>query len=180
MIFCEELLKSSYTGYNYTMEKETKKEEILNINQYKNKIHVVLAQSYSIYFLFFVVGVFLDLVFNLKMFKLPFLTSIGAILIFLASLLIFWAQKTSRNLKKENLTKESFSKGPYFFVRNPTYLGLFLLLIGFGFMVNAIFIIITTIISGIFTKFIYLKKEEVILEKKYGAPYIEYKKAVKF
>ena len=53
-------------------------------------------------------------------------------------------------------------------------------MLGFGLVANAIFIIVTTVISFVLTKFIYLKKEEAILEKKYGAPYLEYKKAVKF
>ena len=162
------------------MEKEAEYKNILNIDQSKNRVHVILARSYSIYFLFFIVGVFLDLVFNLKILKLSFLVSLGAILIFFASLLIFWAQRTSRNLKKETLTKESFSKGPYRFSRNPTHWGLFLLMLGFGFIINAIFIVIFAVISFILTKVIYLKKEESILERKYGAPYREYKKTVKF
>ena len=155
------------------------KEQKENKEQNKSKVHIVLAHSYSVYLILFLVGTCFDIIFKLKIVNFPFSALIGAGFIFFASLLIFWAQKTSRNLQKENLTKESFSKGPYFFVRNPTYLGLFFLLIGFGIIANVIFIIITTIISVILTKFIYLKKEEELLEKKYGEPYREYKKAVK-
>jgi len=162
------------------MEKEEQKNNILEINQHKNKVHIVLAHSYSVYLSLFLVGVFLDLVFNLKILNFTFVVPIGIALIFLASLLILWAQRTSRNLKKENLTKETFCKGPYSFTRSPTHWGLFFLTLGFGLIVNAIFIVISTIISFAITKFIYLKKEETILEKKYGAPYIEYKKSVKF
>lgn len=162
------------------MEKEEKKEDILNINQHKNKVHVVLAHSYFVYFLFFLVGVFLDLIFNIKILNSPVMVSIGVILILLATALIFWAQKNSRNLEKETLTKESFCNGPYCITRSPTHWGLFLLMLGFGITINAIFIIITTIISFVITRLIYLKKEEGILEKKYGIPYIEYKKLVRF
>lgn len=161
------------------MEKEEKKEDILNINQRKNRVHVVLAYSYSVYFVLFLVGVFLDLIFNIKIFNFPAMVSIGVILILLATALIFWAQRTSRNLEKEILTKESFCKGPYRFTRSPTHWGLFLLMLGFGIIINAIFIIISTFISLILTKFLFLKREEAILEKKYGAPYLEYKKSVK-
>jgi len=104
----------------------------------------------------------------------------GISLIFLASLFILWAQKTSRNLKKENLTKESFYKGPYCFTRSPTHLGLFLLMLGFGIMNSSTLIVIFSIFSFIITRLVYLQKEEKILEKKYGAPYIEYKKLVQF
>jgi len=48
------------------MEKEEQKNNILEINQHKNKVHIVLAHSYSVYLSLFLVGVFLDLVFNLK------------------------------------------------------------------------------------------------------------------
>ena len=162
------------------MEKEDQKENILEINQHKNKVHIILAHSYSVFLSLFLVGVFLDLIFNLKILNFSFILPIGVAFIFLASLLILWAQKTSRNLKKENLTKETFFKGPYRFTRSPTHLGLFFLTLGFGLIVNGIFIVISTIISFAITKLVYLKKEETILEKKYGAPYLEYKKAVKF
>ena len=162
------------------MEKEDQKENILEINQHKNKVHIILAHSYSVFLSLFLVGVFLDLIFNLKILNFTFILPIGVAFIFLASLLILWAQKTSRNLKKENLTKETFFKGPYRFTRSPTHLGLFFLTLGFGLIVNGIFIVISTIISFAITKLVYLKKEETILEKKYGAPYLEYKKAVKF
>ncbi len=61
----------------------------------------------------------------------------------------------------------------------PTHWGLFALMFGFGFIINATFIITTTLISFLLTKFIFLNKEEKILSQKYGDKYIEYKKDVK-
>ena len=162
------------------MEKGEQKEKILEISQNKNKVHIVLANSYSVFFLLFLVGVFLDLIFNFKILNFSFMVSVGMVFILLATLLILWAQKTSRNLKIENLTKESFCKGPYCFTRSPTHWGLFFLMFGFGIMINAVFVIVFSVISLIFGKFVFLKKEETILERKYGVPYIEYKKSVKF
>jgi len=104
---------------------------------------------------------------------------LGGSLIVLSSILIFWAQGTSRNLKKENITKETFCKGPYCYTRSPTHWGLFFLMIGFGIITNAIFVILTTLISFLVSRFIFLEKEERILAEKYGTPYLEYKKAVK-
>ena len=97
-----------------------------------------------------------------------------------ATFLIFWAQKTARNLDKDNLTKESFRKGPYAFTRGPTHLGIFLLIISFGFMANTIFVIFFTIVAFFVTKLVFLKEQEMLLEEKYGEPYREYKKIVKF
>jgi protein-S-isoprenylcysteine O-methyltransferase Ste14 len=152
------------------MENTDKKESVFEVDQYKDKVHWVLAYSYSVYFTLFLVGVFLDLIFNLKFLNFSPVTSIGVIFIVLATGLIFWAQRTSRNLKKETLTKETFCKGPYRFTRSPTHWGLFLLILGFGIIINAIFVVISAIISLILTKLIYLKKEETILEKKNCAP----------
>ena len=73
----------------------------MNVNPDKDKVHIVLAHSYSVYFLLFLAGVFLDLIFNLKIFNFPFMMPLGVVLILLATLLIFWAQRTSRNLNKE-------------------------------------------------------------------------------
>jgi protein-S-isoprenylcysteine O-methyltransferase Ste14 len=161
------------------MEKEIK-EDIFNINKNRNNVHIVLAYSYSIYLLLFLLGIFFDLVFGFKILNLPLLAPIGMALILLATGLIYWAQRTSRNLKIENLKKESFCKGPYCLTRTPTHWGLFLLILGFGLTINALFIIIFAIVSFVFTKLTYIKKEEKMLENKYGAPYLEYKKSVKF
>lgn len=156
------------------MEEEIK----LNNSEHKDKVHGVLAHSYSAYFACFLVGVLLDLILKLRIFDFPYMQEVGIVLIILASILILWAQKTSRNLKKETLTKNSFLKGPYVYTRSPTHWGLFFLTLGFGIMTGAVFVVISTIISHLISRLIYLRKEEMILEKKYGAPYLEYKKSV--
>ncbi|KKP64099.1 MAG: hypothetical protein UR62_C0020G0001, partial [Candidatus Nomurabacteria bacterium GW2011_GWF2_35_12] len=67
----------------------------------------------------------------------------------------------------------------YCYTRSPTHFGLFLLMLGFGIITNALFIIIFSVISFIITKFVFIRKEEKILAEKYGIPYLEYKKSVK-
>jgi len=149
-------------------------------NPHKNKVNKVLVRSYSAYFFFFLVGVYLNLVFNFKISYSPKIAPVGFILLILGTCLVFWAQKTSRNLKKDDITKEAFSKGPYRFTRTPTNSGLFFLMLGFGMIANSPLIIICSCIAFIVAKFIFLEKEEKFLAEKYGAPYLEYKKSVKF
>jgi protein-S-isoprenylcysteine O-methyltransferase Ste14 len=161
------------------MENIEEKGNIFEADQYKDKVHLVLARSYAVYLILFIAGALLQLIFNLKAFSFSLMVPIGVVLILLATSLIFWAQRTSRNLKKDTLTKETFMKGPYRFTRSPTHWGLFFLTLGFGLLCGTIFIIITTFVSLFLTKFIYLKKEEDILLRKYGVPYEEYKQAVK-
>ena len=166
--------------YNNVEEMENPKEQLENENPHKNRVHKVLAHSYFFYFVLFLFGFFLDFLFPLKIFDKPVAASVGAVFLIFGTFLIFWAQKSSLNLLKENMSKETFSRGPYRYTRNPTNFGLFLLMLSFGIIMNALFIIVFSVLSFIFNKFIFIKKEEEILAKKYGTPYLEYKKSVKF
>ncbi|MSU44762.1 hypothetical protein EXS45_01090 [Candidatus Nomurabacteria bacterium] len=146
---------------------------------HRSKVHQILAHSYSLYFILFLVGVCFDIIFKFKILTSSILLPVGFVFLIFATLLILWAQQTSRNLKIENLNKETFCKGPYCYTRSPTHWGLFLLMLGFGIIANALFIILTTIVSFIISRFVFLEKQENILAQKYGTPYLEYKKSVK-
>ena len=149
----------------------------------KHNVHKVLAHSYFVNFLFFLVGIYLDFIFPVpggKFLGSSIVMSIGVAILFLATALILWAQKTSRNLRKENLSKETFYRGPYRFTRGPTHLGIFLLMIGFGLVAKAFFVLLLTLVSFFVSRFTFLEKEEKILEEKYGQAYKEYKKFVRF
>lgn len=148
------------------------------VTPHKYSIHKVLAHSYSVYFLFFLIGVTLDLLFKFKIYISSVMVPLGLMLLVLGTILILWAQETSRNLTSENLSKDSFRKGPYCFTRSPTHWGLFLLILGFGIISNALFLVLSTLISFLITRFIFLEKEEAILAHKYGTPYLEYQKIV--
>ncbi|KKR78979.1 MAG: hypothetical protein UU24_C0020G0005 [Candidatus Nomurabacteria bacterium GW2011_GWA2_40_9] len=149
--------------------------------EFKNHtVHKTLAHSYIVYFLILVLGVCLDLLFPIRIFHTSIMAPIGFVFLVFASFIIFWAQKSSRDLlKAEEVTKEHFCRGPYCYSRTPTHWGLFFLALGFGFIMNAFFIILFTIISFIITKITFVQKQEKLLEQKFGAPYTEYKKSVK-
>ncbi|MFZ1019953.1 MAG: methyltransferase [Minisyncoccia bacterium] len=147
---------------------------------HKNKVHQVLAWSYFTYLVLFLTGVCLDTIFRFQLFTNFIMVPLGAVILILSTLLIFWAQRTTRNLKKNILSKEIFSQGPYYYTRSPTHWGLFFLILGFGIIANAPFVILSTLISFIVSKIFFLDKEEKILTEKYGGHYLEYKKMVKF
>lgn len=151
-----------------------------NKNPHKNKVHGILAHSYSIYFILFLIGFYFDTIFKFKVFTSPAMVPIGFCILILASLLILWAEITTLNFKKDVINKETFCRGPYCYTRNPTHWGLLFLMLGFGIIANAPFVIIFTLIAFIVSKFVFLDKQEQILEQKYGTPYVEYKKIVKF
>src|SRR5688572_13615060 len=113
----------------------------------KNKVHRVLAHSYALYFFLFLIGVALDFIFRLKIFADSVMVPAGSVILVLSTLLVFWAQKTSRKLNTENMSKDTFCKGPYWYTRSPTHWGLFFLILGFGIIANAAFVILFTLIS---------------------------------
>ena len=156
------------------------------VRQYR--VHKILAHSYTMYFTLFLVGVFLDIFFSARgefasggeFFASPIMIVFSILLLIIATLLILWAQKTSRNLDIKDLSKETFCKGPYCYTRSPTHWGLFFLILGFGIIANAFFVILFTLISFLIAKFVFLNKQEAVLAEKYGTHYLEYKKMVKF
>lgn len=143
-------------------------------------VHTILAYSYQLFFLFFLIAILLDSYFLIQIFNFFIYRIIGFFFIIIASLIILWAQKSSKRFKIENLSKESFLNGPYKYTRSPTHWGLFSLMFGFGLFTNTFFVVLFSIISFFVSKIFFIKKQEKILARKYGAPYLAYKKSVKF
>jgi protein-S-isoprenylcysteine O-methyltransferase Ste14 len=157
-------------------------EDLKNKSKTPGVIHLTLAYSYFVFFFVAVIGILLDCFFPVRIFEKNLMAGIGFVFLVLATILIFWAQNTSRALLgkgKEDVTKEHFCRGPYCYTRTPTHWGLLFLILGFGFVANAFFVIMLTIVSFLLSKITFIKKQEMLLEEKFGAPYIEYKKSVK-
>ncbi|OGJ02801.1 hypothetical protein A3G06_00210 [Candidatus Nomurabacteria bacterium RIFCSPLOWO2_12_FULL_46_14] len=153
-----------------------------NIRAESGRIHKILAESYLFYFLFFLLGVYLDLIFPIKPIPGQAGRALGLVVIVFATLLVLWAQRSSRHLDaaKDNFSPDSFRRGPYRFTRSPTHWGLFFLLFGFGLSANALFVMLFILLAFVVTRALFITEEEKILEKKYGSAYLEYKKSVKF
>lgn len=148
-------------------------------NIHKNKVHHVLAHSYTSYFVLFLVSIYLDFVFRIGIFANGTARFAGVLFLLLGTLLIFWAQKSSRVLNKENLSKETFRQGPYRHSRYPTHWGIFLLLLGFGIVADALFVILFTLVAFVVSRTLFLRRHDRILAEKYGQHYTEYQKSVK-
>ena len=147
-------------------------------NPHKNKVHKVLAHSYSLFLIFFLVGVLLDLLFPLRIFRSTAVSIAGLVIVILASALIFWAQRGNRKLDKEHLSKETFSKGPYRYTSHPTHWGLFFLFAGFALMADAAYLLFFTILYFSLAHFTLLRAHDNILEEKYGEHYREYRESL--
>lgn len=148
-------------------------------------VQAVLGHSYFVYFASLLAGIIFDMYWGVR-FQSEALTTLGAFLIFLGPLLIYWAQHTShkfavkRICSKDGICVDDFYKGPYTFTRSPTHLGIFFMVMGFGFILNSISVVSMTAITFFLTRFVFVRKEERLLEQKYGDPYKAYKTRVKF
>ena len=150
----------------------------------QGSVHHVLAQSYFLFFVAVLVGFFMNVFFPIKINAENPPVMYGAILILIGTWIVVWAQKTSRKgakdrFEKDTLTHHHFFQGPYKYFRSPTHVGLTFLVFGYGLLANSFFIILSTVVFSIISKIVYIKREEKILEEKYGQPYSDYKKKVK-
>lgn len=146
----------------------------------KESVHKILAHSYFLYLFFLVIGIFLDFFYKVKVFSSPLMSFLGLLFLIFGTILILWAQNTSRSLKTEIVTRDTFTRGPYLYTRSPTHIGLAFLMLGFGLINNSFFVVLLAFVSFIVSKLTFLNKEEKVLVSKYGTPYVEYKKSVRF
>lgn len=148
-----------------------------DLNQ--GRVHFILFKSYTIYLFAVVLGVIFDLVFPFDIFSNKLFNYFGVILIILGSFFAYWAQKSSRVLKKDENGQIKFDSGPYKYLRSPTHFGLFIMTLGLGFVINSLFSILFTIIAQVISKIFFVRKQQKILEKKYGDNYVNYKNKIK-
>ena len=163
------------------MDKDSQKSKIDNSSKV-GIVHVLLSRSYAVYFFAVVFGAIFDIIFHFNIFGGYIFQYLGVIMIILGSIFIYWAQSTTSQSKSE-LTKERdtnfFLRGPYKYTRNPTNFGVAIMTIGLGFLINSLFSVIFIIIAYLVSKFVFIKKQDSILEERYGSVFNEYKKKVK-
>jgi len=154
-------------------------------NENKEKqgaVHFLLAHAYLLFFVAIILGVIFDFLIKLNLLETIAYSKSGIVFVFFGTGLVYWAQSSSAKagkIKPEERSSDGFALGPYKFFRNPTYLGLFIMTLGFGLLINSVFSIFFVLIAHLVIRFIFVKKEEKILEEKYGDIYVEYKRKVK-
>jgi len=134
-----------------------------------SSLQLALAHSYLAYFVFSLLGLFADTIIPSET-PSPHSQLIALICFSVGSLLIWWAQYTS-SIKSE---KPYFERGPYRYMRNPTQIGILILVTGYTAVSGSIVFLLTTLI-GYLVSNIFFKKYESILHRQYGAQYGEYK-----
>jgi protein-S-isoprenylcysteine O-methyltransferase Ste14 len=112
---------------------------------------------------------------------------IGILFIPVGMLLIIWANYTLLHIGKIGLrNREPMQRpsnlvlaGPYRFSRNPLYLGGLLALLGLIIVWSSIVTAFFTVLVYIIFRYVFIKKEEIILEEEFGDEYRDFKKRVR-
>ncbi|MGY5878745.1 MAG: isoprenylcysteine carboxylmethyltransferase family protein [Candidatus Thorarchaeota archaeon] len=69
--------------------------------------------------------------------------------------------------------------GPYRFSRNPLYLGILVILAGLIIFLSSIVTAFLTVLVYIIFRYVFIKKEEILLEEEFGDEYRDFMKRVK-
>ena len=112
---------------------------------------------------------------------------VGILLIPIGMLLVIWANYVLLHIGKIGLRDrepmQSPSKlvlfGPYGFTRNPIYLGCLLMLLGLVIVWSSLVTSFLLVVVYIVFRYVFIKREEIILEEKFKEDYLEFKKRVK-
>ena len=128
----------------------------LNVRVYDTKLGVTLPPWASI------IGIFI--------------MAVGSILIFICVVVFVIRGKGTPAVFDP--PKEFVAVGPYAYVRNPMYIGGFILLIGFGLYHLSLSILILAVILIVVFHFFVLIIEEPNLERLFGKSYLDYKKKI--
>jgi protein-S-isoprenylcysteine O-methyltransferase Ste14 len=134
-----------------------------------------------IQFLGLIIGIIFEYFFPTKMFPPHTSEILGIVLIILGSIIIFSAQKASAAFRARERRGEVrvFHKGAYRWFHNPTSFALALLVIGLGFILNSLMIVLLSAVGYWLSYIVYEEKKQRIMTEKYKDDYTNYKKKIK-
>ena len=112
---------------------------------------------------------------------------VGILLIPVGMLLVVWANYGLLHIGKIGLRdREPMQKpsnlvlvGPFRFTRNPIYLGCLLMMLGLVTVWSSVVTAFLLIIVYIVFRYIFIKREEIILEEEFGDEYRDFKRRVR-
>jgi len=144
----------------------------------------VVALPPLIYLVPFVLGILLHL-----LRAMPIATNfnvglvVGWPLIVLAIVLMIWALQTFKKAGEDKnvstATHSIVTSGPFAFTRNPMYLAMVILYVGFAIIINSLWPFFFLPIVLIVMHYGVILREEKYLENKFGEKYTDYKKRVR-
>jgi protein-S-isoprenylcysteine O-methyltransferase Ste14 len=109
-------------------------------------------------------------------------TSLGGAIFALGFFLAIWAVVTIRragtNIETSKPTRKIVSSGPFSYMRNPVYTGMFLGEIGLAVAFSTLWLLIMLAPFYLVIRYGVVAREEAYLERKFGQDYLDYKSRV--
>jgi protein-S-isoprenylcysteine O-methyltransferase Ste14 len=113
----------------------------------------------------------------------PAVPVVGILLLVAGIFLAIWAALLFRSKRTPILPTTQpttlVTSGPFRFTRNPIYLGFFLLLLSFVFLIGSLPMLVAPLFFLIVMNFYYLPFEEAKMEKTFGEIYLSYRQRVR-
>lgn len=113
----------------------------------------------------------------------PLLTAVGVLVLAsgVAALVMSFRhfQRTNQDPKPWKPTPEIIDTGIYAYSRNPMYVGMALMLAGFGFLFANLWMLGLVPVALVLNYVIAVRPEEAYLEELFGEPYVDYKRRVR-
>lgn len=108
------------------------------------------------------------------------LIPVGMLLIIWANYVLLWIGRIGFK-DREPMQRPSnlVVVGPYRFTRNPIYLGCILIMLGLVIISSSIVIASLLLVAYIVFRFVFIRREEAILEEEFGEDYRKFKKRVR-
>lgn len=112
---------------------------------------------------------------------------IGIVFFPIGMLLVIWANYALLHIGKIGLRdREPMQRpsnlvlvGPYRFTRNPIYFGCLLMILGLVIVWSSVVIAFLLVVVYIIFRYVFIKREEIILEEEFGEEYRDFKKRVR-
>ena len=87
--------------------------------------------------------------------------------------------EAGETLRPATPSNQLLTGGPFNYSRNPIYLAMVIFGVGFGIATENIWIVLTSILTGVIYNFLVIPAEEKYLHDRFGADYAEYKANVR-
>jgi protein-S-isoprenylcysteine O-methyltransferase Ste14 len=114
---------------------------------------------------------------------IPAIPAVGIVLLSMGAVLAVWAlilfRSRSTPVYPTTTPTTLVTAGPFRFTRNPMYLGISLILIGFVFILGSLPMLVAPILFLLVMNLYYLPFEEAKMEKLFGDTYTSYRQRVR-
>jgi protein-S-isoprenylcysteine O-methyltransferase Ste14 len=107
----------------------------------------------------------------------------GVLLVIAALLIIRWAAVTFRKARTNILTSQAttaiVATGPFAYSRNPIYVAALIGMVASAIAFNSLWFLAALVVIYVVLRYGVIAREEIYLERKFGAPYLDYKSKVR-